>query len=106
MNENKPELQLDTLLIKKGAQAIRALNHPLRQEIMHLVHDNKLIKVTDIYVRLRIEQSVASAHLAILRRISLLNTERVGKNIFYSVNYGKLQEMQEILKRMVASHMA
>ena len=43
--------------------------------------------VTDIYVKLRLEQSVASQHLAILRKAGVVQTERDGKFIFYSLGY-------------------
>ena len=58
--------------------------------------------VTEMYVKLRIEQSVASQHLAILRRANIVLTKREGKFIFYSVNYARIVElsafMEEFLK--------
>ena len=66
---------------------VRALYHPLRQSILVLIRDSgNRINVTDIYVKLRIEQSVASQHLAILRNEGFVNTQREGKTIWYSVN--------------------
>ncbi len=66
---------------------VRALYHPLRQSILVLINDNKnRMNVTDIYVKLRIEQSVASQHLAILRNEGFVTTEREGKTIWYSTN--------------------
>jgi DNA-binding transcriptional ArsR family regulator len=47
------------------------LNHKLRQQILALIETEKKITVTEIYVRMRLEQSVASQHLAILRRAGL-----------------------------------
>ena len=49
--------------------------------------------VTEIYVKLRLEQSVASQHLAILRRAGIVSTARDGKFIFYSLNYARLAEV-------------
>ena len=54
--------------IKKAAMVLRALNHKLRQQVLKTIHENKRIDVTDLYVKLRLEQSVASQHLSILRK--------------------------------------
>ena len=95
------ELQIEVVQLKKAALVYRAINHGLRQQMLRLLHNHSKMTVTTIYVKLRLEQSVASQHLAILRRAHLVNTQRDGKNIFYSVNYQRLQEIhlraQELL---------
>lgn len=90
------ELVLETVQIKKAALVLRAINHNLRRHMLQLLHQNARMTVTQIYVKLRLEQSVASQHLAILRRASLVNTERQGKFIFYSVNYPRLKQVQDL----------
>jgi DNA-binding transcriptional ArsR family regulator len=62
------ELKIDVIQLKKAALILRAVNHKLRQQIMKLIHQNGKMTVTEIYVKLRLEQSVASQHLAILRK--------------------------------------
>ena len=59
--------------------------------MLQLLHKHKKMPVTDLYVKLRIEQSVASQQLAILRMASFVNTQREGKQVFYSVNYSRLE---------------
>ena len=86
-------LKLDLLELKKAAVILRALNHKLRQQILKLIDENGKITVTDIYVKLRLEQSVASQHLAILRKAGFVKTTREGKFIYYSVNVPRLQEL-------------
>jgi len=54
--------------------------------------NKKKMIVTAIYGGLGIEQSVASQHLAILRRAQILKTEREGKFIHYKINYNRLRE--------------
>lgn len=61
---------------------LRALNHKLRQQILKLIDEHQKMTVTEIYVKLRLEQSVASQHLAILRRAGIVVTVREGKFIF------------------------
>ena len=68
------ELKIDVIQLKKAALILRAVNHKLRQQIMKLIHQNGKMTVTEIYVKLRLEQSVASQHLAILRKAGFVNT--------------------------------
>jgi DNA-binding transcriptional ArsR family regulator len=88
--------------IKKGALVLRAINHKLRQQILALIENEKKITVTELYVKLRLEQSVASQHLAILRRASIVVTEREGKFIYYKVNYNKISLITQITESLVA----
>lgn len=90
------ELILETIQIKKSALVLRAINHNLRRQMLQLLHQNARMTVTQIYVKLRLEQSVASQHLAILRQANFVNTERQGKFIFYSVNYPRVKQVQEL----------
>ena len=95
------ELQIDVLQLKKSSMVIRALKHKLRQQILKLIHSKGSITVTEIYVKLRLEQSVASQHLAILRKPGIVNAKREGKKIFYSVNYSRLAEINKHIEGIV-----
>ena len=88
--------------LKKAALVLRALNHKLRQQILTLVETEKKITVTEIYVRMRLEQSVASQHLAILRRAGIVNTQRDGKFIYYTVNFKRIDEITSLVDDLVA----
>ncbi len=90
----RKEMHIETLQLKKSALVLRAINHKLRQQILQLIHKNGRITVTQIYEKLNLEQSVASQHLAILRRTGFVNAEREAKFIFYSVNYNRIKEVQ------------
>ena len=84
--------------IKKAGTVLRSLNHKLRQDMLNLIYTSKEIRVTDIYRKLRIEQSMASAFLAILRRAGLVKTRRDGQVIYYSVNENRLAEIGKAAK--------
>lgn len=94
------ELKIDVLQLKKAALILRAVNHKLRQQMMKLIHQHEKMTVTEIYVKLRLEQSVASQHLAILRKANLVNTSRDGKFIYYSVNHDRLQQLHHIANEL------
>lgn len=100
-NGAKKETQIELLTLKKADIIIRALNHKLRLQIIKLLHDKEELTVTEIYVKLRLEQSVASQHLAILRRAGIVNTRRDGKFIFYTVNVGRIEEIFKTSKGLI-----
>ena len=88
-------LKIDIVQLKKAALILRAVNHKLRQQILRLISEHERMTVTEIYVKLRLEQSVASQHLAILRKAGFVNTVRDGKFIYYSVSQSRLDEIHE-----------
>lgn len=70
---------------RKAALSYRAINHKLRQQILTFLKDQPRT-VTEVLVHLRLEQSVASQHLATLRQAKLVSTRKDGKFVFYSIN--------------------
>lgn len=88
------ELTLDKEAIRKVKLIYRSVNHDVRRQILHLIHRKEEIKVTDIYTTLERVQSETSQHLAVLRRAGLVHARRDGKQIFYSINYNRLRELE------------
>ena len=84
----------------KAVMTLRAINNPFRKRIIDLVNSNTDITVTKIYKKLRIEQSVASQHLAILRKAEYLTATRNGKFIYYNVNVDRFSEIGKIIEKM------
>ena len=58
--------------------------------------------VTDIYIKLRLEQSVASQHLAILRRAGIVATDRQGKFIFYSLDKDRVGQISTLVEDLTS----
>ena len=94
-------IKIDYLNVKKAALVLRALNHKLRQQMLKLLDENSKMTVTELYVQLRLEQSVASQHLAILRRAGIVKTERDGKYIYYRVNQDRVGQINEIVDSLI-----
>jgi DNA-binding transcriptional ArsR family regulator len=69
--------------------------------MIKLIDEKQKIVVTEIYVKLKLEQSVASQHLAILRRAGIVTTQRDGKFIYYSVNYPRVQEVVDFVEQLL-----
>ncbi|MEO8764390.1 MAG: metalloregulator ArsR/SmtB family transcription factor [Ginsengibacter sp.] len=88
--------------VKKAATILRALNNKLRQEVIKTIHENIRVTVTQLYIKLRLEQSVASQHLAVLRKAGIVSTERDGKYIFYTISSARISAINEFVKSLVS----
>jgi len=95
--ENGATLKVDLLNVKKAALVLRAVNHKLRQQILKLIDEHGKMTVTELYVKLRLEQSVASQHLAILRKAGFVRTTRDGKFIYYAVNTSRMLDLNKFI---------
>ena len=94
------DIQLDYADLRKAVLVLRAANHRLRQRAIGLLEENDKMTVTDIYIKLRLEQSVASQHLAILRRAGIVATERQGKFIYYSLDRDRLNQVSSLVEQL------
>lgn len=101
IQESKETSSIDYAMIRKAALIFRAVNHNLRQEIIKLLEKSDKLAVTEIYVKLRLEQSVASQHLAILRRAGIVRTERDGKFIYYSMDRDRVDQISRLAEELI-----
>lgn len=86
--------------LRKIVLTVRSVEHELRKSIIELLWDNEKMTVTQVYVKLRVEQSVASQHLAILRRSGIVQADRDGKYIHYSLNKDRLSEIGQLIEQL------
>jgi len=100
LKKGSSEIQLDYADLRKAVLVLRAVNHKLRQRIIDLLENSQTMTVTDIYIKLRLEQSVASQHLAILRRAGVVLTERQGKFIYYSLDTDRLDQISRLVEEL------
>jgi DNA-binding transcriptional ArsR family regulator len=73
--------------------------HPMRIAIIEILDQNGPMCVSDIFVKLDIEQATASHHLNILKNRNILKSERTGKNIIYSLNNEMISEIVHCLSK-------
>lgn len=102
LGKGPADIELDYAELRKAVLVLRAVNHKLRQSIIDLLEENERMTVTDIYIKLRLEQSVASQHLAILRRAGVVLTERQGKFIYYGIDKTRLSQISRLVEELAA----
>jgi len=101
-DSGKTPLKIDYLNVKKSALVLRALNHRLRQQMIQVLDAQGKMTVTELYVQLRLEQSVASQHLAILRRAGIVRTEREGKFVYYRIDPDRVATINACVERLIS----
>jgi DNA-binding transcriptional ArsR family regulator len=102
LKQGEENIKLDYAELRKAVLVLRAINHKLRQRIIDLLDESDNMTVTDIYIKLRLEQSVASQHLAILRRAGVVTTQRQGKFINYSLDRDRLAQIASLIDELAS----
>ena len=85
--------------LSKAAGLLRACTHPLRIKLLLYIHGHKTINVNNIYRSMKLEQSITSQHLRLLREAQVVTAVRNGKFIFYTVNYSRLALVESCMKK-------
>lgn len=85
---NNEKLQYSAILMK-------ALAHPLRLRILEFIDQKGVINVNKIYNTLKIEQSVTSQHLKLLKMAGIVNARKDGKYMHYDINYPVLAKAEK-----------
>lgn len=97
----KTKVSINNDKLQSSSDILRALAHPLRLKILEFIDKNEAINVNKIYNTLRLEQSITSQHLRILRMAGLVTTSREGKFIHYSIDYDKLENTVGAIKNFL-----
>ncbi len=97
----KTQIAINPEKLEVSANLLRALAHPLRMKILDFIDKNQSINVNKIYSALDLEQSITSQHLRILRLAGLVQTEREGKYIHYSLNYAQIEKAVEAIRHFL-----
>ncbi len=83
--------------LEKVAFILKTIGHPVRLKILSLLSENQQMSVNEISERCEVEQSLISHHLTNMKLKGVLQSERDGKSIFYSI---KLMEVLNVVECM------
>ncbi len=92
--------------LNRGLLNLRNLNSFIRQDIINTIYRVGEINVTDIYTKLRLEQSVVSQHLAALKQIGIITPRRDGKNVYYSLVLDRIAAYINLINEISGSDLA
>jgi len=88
--------------INRASMVLRSINNKVRQNILGYIYDKEKVGVTELYKDLKLEQSVASLHLSILRKEGVVSTERNGKQVYYSINNNRITDIKKFVEDILS----
>jgi len=83
-------------------QILKVLSDDVRFDIVLLLATGKKC-VCEIYESLKLKQSIVSHHLGVLRENNLIESDKDGKWVYYSLNRKRIEELQKLLAKIVAT---
>lgn len=100
MKQTKVRFSIERL--NYACNLMRALAHPLRLKILEYIDEHGSTNVNSIYHTLKIEQSITSQHLRVLRMAGVVDSERDGKMVYYSINYPIIEKADRAVRRFLS----
>jgi DNA-binding transcriptional ArsR family regulator len=91
--------EIDIRKLEDTASRLRAISHPMRIAIIELLENYTKLNVTEIYLKLKIEQAAASHHLNILKSKGILSSKRAGKQTYYFIKHGAVIQLIDCINR-------
>jgi ArsR family transcriptional regulator len=84
-------------IFKLHSDLLRAVSHPKRLEIIHLLRNRQLC-VNDIGEMLGLPQANLSQHLTILRDAKVVKTRREGKKVIYKISHNNFIKASDLMR--------
>jgi ArsR family transcriptional regulator len=87
------------------AEFFRTLGHPARIRVLEVLQGGER-PVSELIPEVGIEASHLSQQLGVMRRAGIIQSRKVGSNVYYSVGDPKLFELLDVAKRIITSSLA
>ena len=88
-----PTATFDQRKLNQATEIVHALSHPLRLRIIDELMMRGEASVSDLQDSLDLEASVVSNHLRVMRQAGIVDTERQGKFIRFTVDSERLHSI-------------
>lgn len=85
MNESSTQTRLDVEKLKRVAEVLKAIAHPVRLNVLEELREHKTLTVSELMKKTNTEQSLLSNHLIKMKDKGILKSNRIQKNIYYSL---------------------
>jgi DNA-binding transcriptional ArsR family regulator len=96
---------MTTPIYQVKAEFFRTLGHPARIRVLEVLQSGER-PVSELIPEVGIEASHLSQQLGVMRRAGIIQSRKVGSNVYYSVGDPKLFELLEVAKRIITSSLA
>jgi ArsR family transcriptional regulator len=85
------------------AQLFRVLGHPVRIRILELLTEGGERTVGDLQSELQLDSSGTSQHLAALRQQGVLESRRVGTNVYYRIRDPRVSQLLAVARQILTT---
>ena len=85
--------------LDRAARCLKVLAHPIRLMIIHFLGAGEL-SVQELEKAVGISQSGVSQHLGLLRDKEILESRRMGQQVFYRLRDPRLLQLTEITREL------
>lgn len=89
-------------IVKDQIVMLKLLGKRMSKQIIDMLNERREMCMTDIMIKLRCEQSMASQRLNDLERYRILHVRQAGKQRYYSLNIDRIEQIQGALNRFFA----
>lgn len=89
---------------QKAHEMLLTLKNRTALKILDILKAHDKLSVTDIYVRLRCDQSKASTCLGDMKKTGILKCEQVGIFVYYSINKERMKVIAETVNELSEMH--
>jgi ArsR family transcriptional regulator len=87
-------------IFKLHSELLKAISHPKRLEIIHLLRDKEL-NVSEILEMLGLPQANLSQHLMVLRNAGVVKTRKEGKKVYYKLAHKNFIKASDLLREIL-----
>jgi DNA-binding transcriptional ArsR family regulator len=97
--------RMTTPIYQVKAEFFRTLGHPARIRVLEILQEGER-PVSELIPEVGIEPSHLSQQLGVMRRAGIIQSRKVGSNVYYSVGDPKFFELLDVAKRIITSSLA
>lgn len=97
--ETKSKKDIDLGKIKRMAEILKLIGHPIRLKILRVLDENPSLTVAEVQEKVEIEQSLLSHHLIKMKDKGVLKSSRNGRNINYSLKDRQILKIFDCMER-------
>ena len=84
--------------LEHATNMLKVIAHPVRLNMLDLLHRHKSLTVLDIQTELGLDQAIASQHLILMHDKGVLKSEKVGRNRYFSMAYPNMKHIVKCLE--------
>jgi len=91
-------MKLKNFSLTYGSQVLKALSDEARIRILHLLHRNNEMCISDLELILDFTQTKTSRHLTYLKNSSIVTARKIDQWVFYSIKEEASDFVEQIFK--------